>query len=308
MAPIAISVQAAPRDAASWLALAARLEAQAFESLLIGDHPGSGAAPWPALGAAAAVTTRLRLGAYVLQAGVRDPVHTAADAATLDLLAPGRVLLGVGAGHTFAEWEVSGHARPSAGDRAGRLAEFVDVVARLLAGETVTFDGRYLRLVEARLDDLPVAGRVRLVVGGGHPQILRAAARRAAVVALSGLGRTLPDGHRHEVRWTRAHLDATLDVVRTESQQLGTTPEIEALVQVVTVTDNRTEALAELAQRVPGATADELGRTPFVLVGSVEQMAAQLISQAEELGITRYVVREPAIDAAEQILAMLPDS
>ena len=63
---IAISVQAEPRDADSWLALARRLQTGGFDALLVGDHPGSGAAPWPALGAAAAVTTRLRLGTYVL--------------------------------------------------------------------------------------------------------------------------------------------------------------------------------------------------------------------------------------------------
>jgi probable F420-dependent oxidoreductase len=303
MPPIAISVQAEPRDAESWLALASRLEAGGFEALLVGDHPGSGATPWPALGAAAAVTRRLLLGTYVLQAGVRDPVQVAADAATLDLLAPGRVLLGLGAGHTFAEWEVSGRRRPSASDRAGRLVEFLDAVARLLEGETVTVDGNYLRLVRARLDDLPTTGRVRLVVGGGHPTILRAAARRAHVVALSGLGRTLPDGHRHEVRWSAHHLDAMLDVVRTEGRRVGTSPEVEVLVQRVILTDDRPRALAELAEQLPGTTTGELGRTPFLLIGSIDEMTQQVRRQAAELGITRYVVREPAIDIAARMLA-----
>ena len=101
MADIAISVQAAPAGLASWLDLARRLEDGGFRALLAGDHPGSGASPWPALGAAAAVTQALELGTYVVQAGVREPVHVAADAATLDILAPGRVLLGIGAGHTL---------------------------------------------------------------------------------------------------------------------------------------------------------------------------------------------------------------
>lgn len=305
MPSIVISVQAEPRDAASWSALAARLEAGGFEALLVGDHPGSGAAPWPALGAAAAVTTRLRLGTYVLQAGVRDPVQAAADAATLDLLAPGRVLFGLGAGHTFAEWEVTGRSRPTAVDRAGRLVEFIDAVSRLLNGETVTVDGRYLHLVDARLADLPTGDRVRLVVGGGHRQILLAAVDRADVVALSGLGRTLPDGHRHEVRWSRPHLDSMLDVLRAACRGHRASPEIEALVQVVTVTDNRTETLAELADLLPGTTLDDLDQTPFLLVGTVEQMAEQIADQAQRFGITRYVVREPAVEAAEQVLAAL---
>lgn len=90
MPSIKVSVQAEPRDLESWLSLARRLEAGGFEALLMGDHPGAGASPWPALGSAAAVTSTLKLGTNVLQAGVREPVQTAADAATLDILAPGR--------------------------------------------------------------------------------------------------------------------------------------------------------------------------------------------------------------------------
>ena len=149
---ISVSVQAEPADLESWLALARRLEAAGFAALLMGDHPGSGASPWPALGGAAAVTRTLRLGTYVVQAGVREPMHVAADAATLNLLAPGRVLLGIGAGHTPREWADIGRQRPSPPERAGRLAEFAEAVAGLLAGETVTLDGQYLALRDARLD------------------------------------------------------------------------------------------------------------------------------------------------------------
>jgi alkanesulfonate monooxygenase SsuD/methylene tetrahydromethanopterin reductase-like flavin-dependent oxidoreductase (luciferase family) len=115
MADIAVSVQAEPTDLPSWLALARRLESAGFRGLVMGDHPGSGASPWPALGCAAAVTQALKLGTYVVQAGVREPVQVAADAATLDLLAPGRVRLGIGAGHTPREWEAPGAAGPRPG-------------------------------------------------------------------------------------------------------------------------------------------------------------------------------------------------
>lgn len=247
MSDITVSVQAEPADLDSWLALARHLEAVGFHGLLMGDHPGSGASPWPALGSAAAVTRTLRLGTYVLQGGVREPVHVAADAASLDTLAPGRVLLGIGAGHTPREWEDVGRRRPAPGERAGRLAEFVEVVARLLAGETVTAEGPYLTLRGSRLESLPTgAGRVSLVVGGGHPEVLRAAARRADVVGLSGLGRTLPDGHHHQVRWSPADLHGQLQLVRDEAQRAGNAPVVEALVQLVTVTDDRAAAIEEL--------------------------------------------------------------
>ena len=161
MSDIAVSVQAEPTDLKSWLTLARRLESAGFRGLVMGDHPGSGASPWPALGCAAGVTDSLRLGTYVAQAGVREPMHVAADAATLDILAPGRVLLGIGAGHTPREWEDIGRRRPGPGERAERLVEFVEAVTGLLKGDTVTREGAYLTLRGSHLEGLPVGA------GGG---------------------------------------------------------------------------------------------------------------------------------------------
>jgi probable F420-dependent oxidoreductase len=298
-------VQAEPSDLPSWLALARRLESSGFRALVMGDHPGSGASPWPALGCAAAVTGTLKLGTCVVQAGTRQPMHVAADAASLDVLAPGRVLLGIGAGHTPREWADIGQHRPGPAARAGRLAEFAETVARLLHGETVTHEGPSLALSDARLDGLPTGDRVRLVVGGGHPEVLRAAARHADVVGLSGLGRTLPDGHRHETRWSAPDLHRQLQLVRDEAQQAGRTPVIEALVQAVTVTADRAGAVRELARRFESASADDISGTPFLLIGTHEEMAAQLRAQAGQLGITSYVVREPAVPDLERVLALL---
>jgi probable F420-dependent oxidoreductase len=302
---IAVSVQAGPADLPSWLALARRLESSGFRGLLAADHPGSGASPMPALGAAAAVTQTLELGTCVVQAGVREPVHVAADAATLDLLAPGRVVLGIGAGHTPREWSDIGRQRPSPRERAERLAEFAEAVAGLLRGETVALERRHLALPGSLLDGLPTGDRIKLAVGGGHPLILRAAARHAHVVGLSGLGRTLPDGHHHEARWAPADLRRQLQLVRDEARAAGNSPAIEVLVQSVRVTNDRTGVIGELAATFSGTTAEDISRTPFALIGSYAQMARQMLAQAEELAITRYVVREPAVPDLERVLALI---
>jgi probable F420-dependent oxidoreductase len=299
-----VNVMAEPRNLDSWLSLARRSESAGFEALLVGDHPGSGASPWPALGAAAATTSTLKLGTYVLQAGVRDPIQVAGDAATLDILAPGRVLLGLGAGPTFAEWETRGAQRPSPAGRAGRLEEFVDAVAGLLDGQAVTINGQYLQLVDVRLDGLPT-GRVQLVVGGGHPRVLRVAAARAQIVALSGLGRTHPDGHRHDARWSTAELHHQLGIIGNATAGRAESLDLEALVQVVTVTDDRDLALAELAIQFPEVSVQDAGSTPYLLIGTIPEMVDQLKRQSRYFGITRYVVREPAFDSAAQILALL---
>jgi len=263
---VQVGVQAEPCDLASWTALARQLESDGFAALLMGDHPASGASPWTALGAAAAVTDTLGVGTYVLNTGVRDPVRIAAEAATLNLLAPGRVHLGLGAGHAPAEWTQIGLTRPDAPARVQRPAETLEVVAALLAGEVVTHHGEHLHLLEARLQDLPTtatgAAPVRLIVGGGNRALLALAARHADVVALSGLGRTLADGHRHEVRWAeqdlRTQLTVVDDGVRGAGDSLQPAPALEALVQAVAVTEDREATAAQWASRVAGVNTEQV--------------------------------------------------
>ena len=304
-----VSVQAAPQDSASWTSLARRLQVNGFDALLVADHPGSGAAPWTALGAAAAVTDSLGLGTYVLNMGVRDPLQVATEAATLNRLAPGRVYLGLGTGHTPDEWSQVGMERPSPAQRVERLDEATAAITGLLAGDTVTFVGRHLRLNRARLQDLPTdstgAPPVRLTIGGGNRALLSLAAQRADVVALSGLGRTLPDGHRHEVRWTQQALRTQLDLVSERARTAGRSPALEALVQAVDVTDDRERAAALWADRLGIADLQQVLNTPFMLIGTHQQIAGQLRRQAKQWGITRYVVREQAVDDLATVLETL---
>jgi probable F420-dependent oxidoreductase len=305
MPDITVSVAAAPADLDSWLELARRVEAGGFHGLVMGDHPGSGLSPWPALGCAAAVTSTIELGTCVVQAGVREPMQVAAEAATLSVLAPGRVVLGMGAGHTPREWTDVGRQRPGPAERAARLTEFAEVTARLLAGETVTHAGPAFSLADSRLEGFPpVADGVRLMIGGGHPELLRCAGRLADVVGLAGLGRTMEDGHSHEARWSADVLRRQIDVAAEAAKNAGRSPALEALVQAVVVTRDRQAALSELEAKF-GVPASDLAATPYLLVGSHEEMAAQLRDQAGRLGITRYVVRQRAVPDLEAVLPLL---
>jgi hypothetical protein len=76
-------------------------------------------------------------------------------------------------------------------------------------------------------------------------------------------------------------------------------------VQVVKLTADRAAAIEEISAQVPSASAEDLARTPFLLIGSHEEMAAQVVTQAEELGITSYVVREPAVPDLDRVLTLL---
>ena len=119
-----------PLPAEDWLRQVRRIEELGYAAFLIRDHfvPdffGEQFAPLIALTAAAAATTRLRVGTIVLDNDYRHPVMLAKEAATLDLLSGGRLELGLGAGWLRREYDVAGMTYDRAGVRVDRLAESI---------------------------------------------------------------------------------------------------------------------------------------------------------------------------------------
>jgi probable F420-dependent oxidoreductase len=298
-----VSVQGTCADRGEWLALARRVEAAGFERLYVADHPGTAAAPFAALGAAAAVTERIGLGTYVVNAGVWEPLGLANAAATLDVVSGGRAVLGVGAGHTPAEWTATGRIYPPPADRVARMIELVETTRALLVGGAVDHYGPFFTLVAAELTEpRPVQHPLPLLIGGSGPRVLRFGARVAERVGITGLGRTLPDGHRHAAEWSDAALARTLDTIRGAAASAGREPVMEALVQYVEITHEAPAVAAELAGRVTGASVEDLLHTPFLWIGTVAEIRDRLRWHEETHGITHYVVREAALADVARIL------
>ncbi|MGX6602036.1 LLM class flavin-dependent oxidoreductase [Micromonosporaceae bacterium Da 78-11] len=278
---VTFSLAAQPNDAVEWLDLARRAEHAGLDCLYVPDHPGTCASPFVALAAAAAVTSRLRLGSYVVNAGVREPMLLASDVATLDLVSGGRAVLGLGAGHDPAEWAAVGRVRPDVRGRVDHCIEVAEATARLLGGDGMT-------------KPLPVQAKVPLLIGGSNTRLLGWAAEHADLIGLTGFGRTLADGRDHDVRWRPDQVDAQVALA-------GGKP-LEALVQAVEVTDDAGAVLAKFAAEVKMSEAD-LAATPFVLIGTQDEVIAKLRDLERRWGITRFAVRRQALDAVEQILA-----
>ncbi|MDH2410449.1 LLM class flavin-dependent oxidoreductase [Streptomyces chitinivorans] len=289
----------------SWTALARRCEAAGFDALLVPDHPGAAASPFVALAAAAPVTERIGLGPYVSNAGVREPLLLASDVATLDVVSGGRARLALGAGHTPAEWTMTGSRRPDVAGRVRRFTAVAEACRTLLAGQEVTLDGPEVYARSARLENpRPVQDRVPFTFGGGNSTLLRWAGGHADVVGLSGLGRTLPDGHSHEVRWRAEDIDRQVELVERGAAGRGSPPAREALVQVVEITDDAESAAHRFAEPT-GCTVRDVLAAPYAWIGTEEEIAASLAEYERRWGITRYVVREPALEDAGRLLARL---
>jgi len=126
------------------------------------------------LAAFGAVTDRIKLGSGVVSMWVRNPAFLAATFSTLDDLAPGRVILGIG-----AWWDPLAAKVGVSRDRPLRaMREIVTVVRALLAGETVSFDGDFVHLDGVELDYVHQERRpkdVPIVIGATGMQMMQLA-------------------------------------------------------------------------------------------------------------------------------------
>jgi probable F420-dependent oxidoreductase len=293
-------------SAAEWIALARKVEALGYSTLNVPDHLTDRSAPMPVLAAAAAATTRLRVGTLVLNNDFRHPVLLAREAATLDWLSDGRFELGLGAGYMKAEYDEAGLPFERGAVRVERLAESIAVITRLCTGEPVTFAGRHYQVTAHRIHPLPVQRpRPPILIGGNGPRLLTLAATDADIVGLTGITFAAAGTQPELSGFRAAAVDQRLALLRTAAANRFEDLELNALVQRVIVTDDRRAAAAELAQRWTALSVDDILDSPFVLLGSVDEIAAQLLARRERWGISYYVVFESVIDAFAPVVERL---
>jgi probable F420-dependent oxidoreductase len=242
------------RDAGDWAKQARDAEQLGYSSLLVPDTLDT-LAPWPAVAVAAAVTSTLRVGPYVLATSRRHPDEVAWEASTLELLSSGRLELGLGAG------------RPAAAAEADRLGLAPQTPAERLA--------RLRRTVTAVRERSPA---VPLIVAGSGPRALALAGELADVVALG----VPPDADE------RTLADAA-GLVRGAA---ANRPDgVELNLNLALIGDEVPPWLAQRLGSQVGALTD--GTSVAGLRGSTEQRCATLRRRRDELGIS-YVTTSTA--------------
>lgn len=178
--------------------------------------------------AALGATQRVRVGLGLMPAPLRNVALTAMEVATLHRVFPGRFVPGVG--HGVQDW--MGQVGGRVASPMTLLEEYLTALRRLLDGEEVTVDGRYVHLDRVRLDWPPEAGAA-LMAGGFGPRTLDLSARLAdGVLLAAGL--------------SAAELGAAAELARAGSGD----PDVEVVYSLVTTTgpDARARADADLAQ------------------------------------------------------------
>jgi probable F420-dependent oxidoreductase len=297
----------------NWAECARRVESLGYATLLLGEHPaGGGPSPLVALMAAANATTTLRLGTHVLANDFRNPVMLAQDAATLDILSGGRFELGLGSGWLHADYSSLGIPLDRPGTRVSRLAEAVTLIKRLLQEEATTFSGDYYQVQSARVAPKPIQQPYPpIMLGGGGRRVLSLAAREADIVSLDPIGTAA--GTKDMSTTTAAAVVEQVGWVRAAAGDRFETLELHVLASVCVADDRRrgAEQLTQFFKAVPAGmfvnverTIEEVLESPRYLVGSVEQIAEQLLANRERYGISYISVLDfPGAPSSVEALA-----
>ena len=275
-----------------WRSLVRRAEDAGYATVSMSDHLFDQLAPLPALTAAAAATTEIRLTANVLANDFRHPALLAKEAATLDVLSDGRLELGLGAGWLADDYAQTGIPFDSPGTRIERLAEAVAVIRGLWADGPYSLIGAHYRIDGLDGTPKPVQRPAPpILLGGGGRRMLSTAARLADIVGIAldnragviggAIGPT-DEAARQKVGWIRAAAPDRWD-------------DLELSVRVLTH-----DGPGPL-----GIDGDDLARSPHALTGSVDALTDRLYRHRDELGVSYYVVSQAALEPLAPLVERL---
>jgi probable F420-dependent oxidoreductase len=156
-------------------------ETLGFDSAWVSEHHGSGDGYMPSLlptlAAFAAATEHIKLGTGVLLTPLHDPLRLAEDAATVDLISGGRLILGLGLGWREEEFRMFG-VPPS--ERVRRTSETIDILRLAWTGERFSYEGKAFSLDQVKVTPAPGrSGGPQIFLGGSVEPAIRRAGRLA---------------------------------------------------------------------------------------------------------------------------------
>jgi len=305
--PFRFGVQlATARSGAEWADLARNAEDLGYSTLFVPDHFDENLAPVPALAAAAAATTTLKVAPLVLDNDYKHPVVTAKELATIDLLSDGRLEVGLGAGWMASDYERSGIPMDEPGVRVDRLEEGIAVIKGLLGEGEVNFSGDHYQVTGLNGWPKPVQQPMPpFLIGGGRPRTLRLAAREADIV---GVNPSVQSGQTDAAAvkdGIAAQTDRKLGWLREAAGDRYSSIEINFLIYACVVTDDRQGTVEAMAPMF-GISPEDVADYPHAWVGSVDQICEHLEAGRERWDASYLVVQGvEGMAAAAPIVARL---
>ncbi|MBI5949294.1 MAG: LLM class flavin-dependent oxidoreductase [Chloroflexi bacterium] len=283
---------------------ALEFEAMGYDSLWVCDHlygPQSPQLPileaWSLVSALAAVTSRAEIGTLVTPAGMRNPAQLGKVIATIDNIAGGRIIPGLGAGWMPREFTDFGVPFLSTAERLGQLRETVQLLKRMWSEPEVTFEGKYVRATNVVCEPKPARKPPILIGGAGEKVTLKIAAREADI--WNNLA-----GHQGALERKIQALNMHLDQAGRDRGSIVISQQC-----LVTIAPDEESAgpMVETARKIFGGhMGDPAG--PMAIAGSPRRVREQ-IQKHIDLGCTMFVMEffgrstlEPAQLFAETVL------
>jgi alkanesulfonate monooxygenase SsuD/methylene tetrahydromethanopterin reductase-like flavin-dependent oxidoreductase (luciferase family) len=279
-------------------------EAMGYDSLWVCDHlygPQSPQIPileaWSLLAGLAAATEKVELGTLVTPAGMRNAAHLGKVIATVDNIAGGRVIPGLGGGWMPREFTDFGVPFLSTKERLGQLRETVTVLKRMWSEPEVTFEGKYIQVENLVCEPKPVRSMPLLIGGGGEKVTMKLAAQEADI------------WNNQAVQ--QARLPHKIDVLKQHCADVGRpfeeiTVSQQCLVTIAPDEESAGPMIATAKKIFGGHLGDPEG--PLAIAGSPARVKEQ-IQKHIDLGCTMFLMeffgrdtREPAALFAEQVL------
>jgi probable F420-dependent oxidoreductase len=298
-------------DGKAWTDAARRYEDLGFSVLLLRDHFDDQLAPIAAMATAAAVTTSLRVGCLVFDNDYRHPLVLAKELATIDKLSGGRCEVGIGAGWMAPDYEQAGLPFDPPGTRVSRMIEAVQVIKGLFGDGPVDFAGEHYTVTGHDARPKPVQRpHPPIMIGGGGRRLLSFAAREADIIGLNPVKRSneewadqnVPDATAaatdRKVAWIREAAGARFDDL-----------ELSIVAPFVVETDDRDGLAASLVGGLDtgdlDASAADVLASPYVALGTIDQLCETLQARRERWGISFYVFNDESVDTAAPIVERL---
>jgi probable F420-dependent oxidoreductase len=300
-------------DGPAWVDAARRYEDLGFSSLLPADHFDDQFAPIAAMTAAACATTSLRVGCLVFDNDYRHPLVLAKEMATLDVLSGGRVEVGIGAGWMGSDYEQAGMPYDRPGVRVSRLIEAVRIMKALFGDGAVSIEGEHYTITDHDALPKPVQRpHPPILIGGGNERMLKHAGREADIIGLApAFVSNEAWAETNVADGTQEATDRKLTWIRDAAGERFDQIELSINLWIVIPTDDRGELAASIAagldisDEAGPATAARVLASPYVLLGTIDEMAETLEERRERWGISYYVFNDDVVDASASLVARL---
>ncbi|KAA8889211.1 LLM class F420-dependent oxidoreductase [Nocardia colli] len=278
-----------PDSRANWIEKCRRAEELGFDVIGVADHLGC-PAPFPSMILAAAVTERVRLNTFVLNAPFYNPVLLARDIAGADQLTDGRVEIGLGAGYVQAEFEAAGIPFESGGKRVDHLERTVTTLRTLFSDP------------EYQPRPAQPSGPPLLIAGWGN-RILRLAAEHADIIAFPGASATENGGPLHLAGV--GEMSEKVEYVRGLLGNRADNVEFNILIQRVVPPEERTAVLELFGPALPDDVADNPEELPTLLIGTPEEIAERVRAHRDRYGFSYITVLEHSMEQFAPVIELL---